>query len=67
MEKCLFQARQACAGIVEKQSIAEIKRNTAKVVSSEGFSELPQDMILELTNWNDLSINEFDLYLAIKK
>ena len=63
----MFQARQAHVEIVEQQSIAEIKRNTAKAVLSESFLELPQDLLLELTSWSDLTIPEVDLYLAVKK
>ena len=62
----LLQARQARAEIVEKQSIAEMKR-TSKIVISEGFLELPKDMLVELTSWNDLTISEVDLYQAVKK
>ena len=53
--------------IVEQQSTAEVKRNTAEVVSSEGFLELPENLIVELTSWDDLTISEFDLYQAVKK
>ena len=60
-----MQARQAGAEIVEKQSIVEMKR-TSKLVISEGFLELPKDMIVELTSWNDLTISEVDLYQAVK-
>ena len=61
----LFQARNAGAEIVEKQSIVEIKR-TLNVFSSEGFLELPKDMLVELTSWNDLAISEGGLYQAVK-
>ena len=66
-EPLLLQAREARTDIVEQQCIAEIKRNTGKVVLSDGFLNLPEDLILELTSWNGLRVSEVDLYQAIKK
>ena len=63
----LLQALQVGADIVEKQCVAEIKRNTFNVVFSEGFLELTEDMIMELTSWNDLTIAEVNLYKGMKK
>ena len=53
--------------IVQKQSIAETKRNGSRVVMSNDFLKLPEEMILELTSWDDFNISEVDLYQAVKK
>ena len=53
--------------VVADQCVTEIKRNTTKVVLTEGFLNMSQDQLLELTSWQNLTINEFDLFQAVKK
>ena len=53
--------------VVAEQCVSEIKRNTAKVVLTEGFLNMSQDQLLELTSWQNLTIKEFDLFQAVKK
>ena len=50
-----------------EQCVAEIRRNAAKAVLSEAFLDVLQDRLLELTSWEKLNINEFDLFHAVKK
>ena len=63
----MFQAQNVFDDIVAEQCVAEIKRNTMAVVSTKGFLSMSQDQILELTSWQRLTINEFDLFQAVKK
>ena len=49
------------------QCAAEIKRNTSKAVLSDGFLDVSQDQVLEITGWQKLTTKEFDLYDAVKR
>ena len=53
--------------IVAEQCVAEIKRSTTKAVLSEDFLNVSQEQLVELTSWQNLTIEEFDLFQAVKK
>ena len=63
----LWQARNSFDDIVIEQCGAEIKRNTAKAILTKDFLNMSQDQMLELTNWQNLTINEYELFQAVKK
>ena len=63
----LCQARNFFDDIVAEQCSGEIKRNTTKAVLTEDFLNLVQDEMLELTSWQNLTIDESDLFQAVKK
>ena len=63
----LWQARNFFDDIVIEQCAAEIKRNTAKAILTKDFLNMSQDQMLELTNWQNLTIDEFELFQAVKK